>query len=48
MLAVGPVVGVIRGQVAALNARSVPPQNRILRSVAGLQRFPWHASRFRF
>jgi uncharacterized membrane protein YbhN (UPF0104 family) len=37
MLAVGPVVGVIRGQVAALNARSVPPQNRILRSVAGLQ-----------
>jgi len=37
MLAVGPVVKLIRWQVTRLNARAVAPQNRILRSVAGLQ-----------
>ena len=37
MLAVGPAVGLIRRQVAALNARPGSPSNRLLRSIAGLQ-----------
>jgi uncharacterized membrane protein YbhN (UPF0104 family) len=36
LLAVGPVVRLIRWQVNALHARTVAPQNRILRSLAGL------------
>ena len=36
MLAVGPVVRLIRSQVDALNARAVVPSNRVLRSIASL------------
>ncbi len=37
LLAVGPIVELIRRQVVSLNAKAVVPRNRILKSIAGLQ-----------
>ena len=37
LLALGPVVELIRRQVISLNARAVAPRNRVLKSIAGLQ-----------